>query len=435
MAICLEPKHSDFRGYPWNKGEYSYTKSATFQRNNCPSGQTGSYVVYSKTYTSLVGPDDLNDKILADAANFNAEGQALANSTGTCSVTCTPKTANRIYGKRLVALSATQAYFNDPGRIDAGLYGPDGCFAIDRSLLTSGSGSFTSVNYIHNISTEASYPQGSNGAYRMVINSNNNFNLYYGSGSNKCVETIYESNMTSGGSKEVVVFDQKSVYLGIGHPLNGFYYLSYHDNIGGSNSPDYLRFYCKLDGGSFKHIGDLFAPSGGNRYGFGGTPSTYSSRTAAFIVPTFNGQIYVVAYTRRYREDMFVPDFNFDNNRTRTLIWRVNFDITGEPSSVTQLADMYSNQATRVDAATAFGPGGSNNWVAFARATRGSTTHYVIPAGIIPTPPLGPNEIVLSCIGDNTHIFLLAHSTDNGTERILYYTIATNSWSVGRTNL
>jgi Family of unknown function (DUF5977) len=67
---------------------YSAAESGTFTRNNCPSGQTGSSVTYSvpayqyNSYTSQAAANQL-------AINaVNANGQNNANSTGTCSVTC-----------------------------------------------------------------------------------------------------------------------------------------------------------------------------------------------------------------------------------------------------------------------------------------------------------------------------------------------------------
>lgn len=79
---CLNPKLSDFCGYPFI--EYKRTKTEIFFRNNCGSGQTGSGVSYSKTYSTYLGEDQLEQMILNDVATFNAEGQANANSQGTC---------------------------------------------------------------------------------------------------------------------------------------------------------------------------------------------------------------------------------------------------------------------------------------------------------------------------------------------------------------
>lgn len=64
--------------------DFVLNKSVDFQKNNCVgSGETGSYVTYSKTYTG-VDEAAANAAATADASAFNSEGQANANSVGTC---------------------------------------------------------------------------------------------------------------------------------------------------------------------------------------------------------------------------------------------------------------------------------------------------------------------------------------------------------------
>ena len=67
---------------------YTATRTATFTRNNCGSGQTGSSVSFTKTYTSTVDQATA-DNLAATDANFNTDGQAWANDPAngaTCSV-------------------------------------------------------------------------------------------------------------------------------------------------------------------------------------------------------------------------------------------------------------------------------------------------------------------------------------------------------------
>jgi hypothetical protein len=59
---------------------YSAYRSGTFQRNDCPAGETGSYHNYSQTYTSATSQADAD----LQASVFNAEGQAHVNAIGTC---------------------------------------------------------------------------------------------------------------------------------------------------------------------------------------------------------------------------------------------------------------------------------------------------------------------------------------------------------------
>lgn len=79
---CLESKLSDFRGYP-NK-EFTYTRTQSFQKNNCSGSLIGSYVEYSKSYTSYLNIDHASQLAYEDS-NFEIEGQANANNSGTCS--------------------------------------------------------------------------------------------------------------------------------------------------------------------------------------------------------------------------------------------------------------------------------------------------------------------------------------------------------------
>ncbi len=62
---------------------YSAYRVGNFTRNNCPYLEVGTTVTYNNTYTSTVSQAD------ADAiatANFNTDGQAYANSTGSCNM-------------------------------------------------------------------------------------------------------------------------------------------------------------------------------------------------------------------------------------------------------------------------------------------------------------------------------------------------------------
>ncbi|MBB6273365.1 hypothetical protein HDF26_003825 [Pedobacter cryoconitis] len=70
---------------------YSNTaQSTTFTKNDCPSGQSGSLVVYTVaagTYTSTISQADAENKA---AAEIQAKGQANANVSGTCKANQVP---------------------------------------------------------------------------------------------------------------------------------------------------------------------------------------------------------------------------------------------------------------------------------------------------------------------------------------------------------
>lgn len=71
---------------------YSAYRSATFQKNDCPAGEEGSYRTYSHTYTSTISQSNADS--IADA-NFIADGQAFTNAVGTC--TYVPPTTYTAY--------------------------------------------------------------------------------------------------------------------------------------------------------------------------------------------------------------------------------------------------------------------------------------------------------------------------------------------------
>lgn len=62
---------------------YRSVRTAQFQKLGCGNGTSGSFVPYSKTYTSLISQTDADQQAAADT-NFNAEGQANANLYGVC---------------------------------------------------------------------------------------------------------------------------------------------------------------------------------------------------------------------------------------------------------------------------------------------------------------------------------------------------------------
>lgn len=64
---------------------YSYTRSETFIRNDCGTGNSGTTVTYNQTYTSTIDLATATNNANTDP-NYEANGQAYANSTGTCSV-------------------------------------------------------------------------------------------------------------------------------------------------------------------------------------------------------------------------------------------------------------------------------------------------------------------------------------------------------------
>lgn len=74
----------DVRTQPDETLFYAY-RNQTFTRNNCASGMVGSNVVFSKTYTAT-GSQAAADALAAADTNFPVEGQAYANTNGTCAV-------------------------------------------------------------------------------------------------------------------------------------------------------------------------------------------------------------------------------------------------------------------------------------------------------------------------------------------------------------
>ncbi len=62
---------------------YTYTRKATFIKNNCGAGENGTEVEFSKQYASILSMEDAQNMAMADP-NFENLGQAKANADGTC---------------------------------------------------------------------------------------------------------------------------------------------------------------------------------------------------------------------------------------------------------------------------------------------------------------------------------------------------------------
>jgi hypothetical protein len=93
---------------------FNTQQSGTYTRNNCSSGQTGSNVTYTVpagTYSSQISQADANQKATNDVT---ANGQAYANTNGTCSSTVTITSTNFLGVSGFVAVftntSTSQQY-------------------------------------------------------------------------------------------------------------------------------------------------------------------------------------------------------------------------------------------------------------------------------------------------------------------------------------
>lgn len=64
---------------------YTTTRTENFTRNNCPSGDVGSVVSFSRIYSSTISQGTA-DSLAASDPNFEVDGQNNANSAGTCTV-------------------------------------------------------------------------------------------------------------------------------------------------------------------------------------------------------------------------------------------------------------------------------------------------------------------------------------------------------------
>lgn len=62
---------------------FSSSRTQSFNRDNCTSGQSGSSVIFTKTYESIISQQDADNKAASDL-NYNTEGQLYANQNGTC---------------------------------------------------------------------------------------------------------------------------------------------------------------------------------------------------------------------------------------------------------------------------------------------------------------------------------------------------------------
>ncbi len=130
---------------------YSAYRVGNFTKNNCHAYETGTTVTFSNTYTSTVSQADA-DAIAS--ANFNTDGQAYANSAGTCNAN-TVYTASRSgnftrnncgSGYTGGTVSFSKSYDSYVSQADADAIA-NANFATDGQNYANGAGSCNIVTY------------------------------------------------------------------------------------------------------------------------------------------------------------------------------------------------------------------------------------------------------------------------------------------------
>jgi len=115
---------------------YSNQISASVQRNNCPSGEAGSYVLYTLPVSYSSATSSQADAQTTAQAYFNSTSQSYANTYGTCSPTGSTMS---IYAK-YVSLAAELEYnVNNTGWVSLGTINTSTCtFVTTVTALTPG---------------------------------------------------------------------------------------------------------------------------------------------------------------------------------------------------------------------------------------------------------------------------------------------------------
>lgn len=389
---CLQPNQSDFRGYPHI--EYTQTKSQSFNRNNCPSGQSGSSVVYSKTYTSYISEADLMLKIRSDESNFNAEGQANANSQGSCSTSCIVNNST-LTAYETMALSSTQIWLKDSNnRIRQ---------PLSKSTVLSG-GSYSEGPLLRNTGIfgwtgwKSPYPYTNNTtAYMLTPMEGNAYGMM--------LRTVNLStgNACSAIPSGTLIFTAKSPG---GWALQDALFLS--------NGILFLIGYNYS--GGIKNLDVVWHP-------FGGTSTIIES-----IQRPHNYKYYARSSRIAYNGStaFIMASFASKNNskRTRTAIFQVNF-VGGTPSSVTQTVPFdYSNQGLKVITGCHAG-----TKLFFIYMEDGGFRVYPILGGSVPTPPSDGTNYPYQFVWDafNPEVCYLGMYG-----RLIRYSSITNTWTTLR---
>lgn len=320
MTFCTDIKHSVFRNYP--PISFTETKTEAFQRNNCTGGQNGSWVDYSKTYTSYISELDLQRIIAEDEDNFNSAGQANANANGSCSVGCTAKTVSgsAAYPARLVGLSDTYLYATSRT--------VNSVFRYPLSVINS-SGNLGTLSAMSNSDySDMLFPTSSELVHKVSLFSNGSnylMDVYYISPSpNACQGPI---NKYTNLSRKEYLLDYKLLYHGLGNSLNGMIYVT--SAFSADNDVD---IYFKPDTGAESIIATITAPTPGNKkYKF---YQTYVSQPN-------NEEVYIT----------FLCKTSSSSNGSRILVYRVTKDFFGTPVGVEQIYNSYTNQVQTIWAA------------------------------------------------------------------------------------
>lgn len=115
---------------------YSNQISASVQRNNCPSGEAGSYVLYTLPVSYSSATSSQVDAQTTAQAYFNSTSQSYANTYGTCSPTGSTMS---IYAK-YVSLAAELEYnVNNTSWVSLGTINTSTCtFVTTVTALTPG---------------------------------------------------------------------------------------------------------------------------------------------------------------------------------------------------------------------------------------------------------------------------------------------------------
>lgn len=401
---CLITNHDDFRGYPF----ISYTRIVTeeFQRNNCGSGQTGSYVPYSKSYTSYISESDLETIIIQDRAAFVAEGQSNANANGSCSAVIPPR--ETLIGSRprkIVGFDSSYIY-GTPVENTGGIY------RYPRAIIDAGG--VTTGELMHNSKAETI------DWFTNVIDPSRLLDvkqLQSGSIMYDTTVTVDYYNTTNPISSPT---GTKTIVLPAGRVRTGYVtHFSFRTWTGNPKNGLYL-IYPIFNNYSSMEV--MFYPDTGGEVNLGIIQAT---RSLDFIgrPPRFssNGHNIYITYVS-YNNSGY---WTYEKGNLEVV--RINNDSSEKPVSLTKIYDDYSNQ----DPITMAACGRGSNFLVFYR--EGGTRKVLsIIGAAIPNPPNAGSDPIDWAVGDSNIVYCTAgdRSTQSGVTLTRIFRLnANNTWT------
>ena len=382
MAYTIEPKASDFIGYPFE--EYTTVANELFYKA-CPTGQSSEGIRYSKTYTSYISQQDALRLRDEDSVNYNSEGQAYANANGTCSSGCIPETtvvlpskfhgitSNNIYG-----FANGSSFVYPRSIIDS-----KGSFNIQASINSSKIGSYMTSPTVSTIYYNP---------YTSIITQYKTLHFDKFTPGSPCSQWSsadiligLDGLLATQGDYGNNNISKSTYYLyeGLGGP-EGIIYVTI------STKKLYKVWYKNLVSGSITQIGSMVPNSSYEYGGYGVDTQPYHQND--INIGHGDGSI-VISIKSWSPSDVFQPA------KRRVQIYEVLTNVSREPSSINEIYNDFttSRDLMLLDIVTFSG------MIVLSYYSSDTGNKLLVLGGDIPTPPQSPRILDMQSIGNTLY--------------------------------